>query len=171
MMAKKKTAQKSSLNSWQEVDECLRSIAEANTTVEKREADMNKRILVIQQSFEQETRDVRDSIVAHEKNVELFCKEHRDEFVPTKTRTLNYGFVSFRNAAPKLSCLRGFTWETVIALMKKLDMTQYIRTKEEVDKDLVKTELTDAADLAQIGLHIDQDEQFYYEVNRAELVS
>lgn len=169
-MAKTKTAQKSSLMSWAEVDESLRMIALENAAVKKAEARMNEEVLAIQKRFDEETRAGRDTVTAKEKEIELYCIEHRDEFVGSKTKELNYGIISFRNPPPKLSCLRGFTWETVLALIKKLKMDHFVRIKEEVDKDAIKEQMPDAAELAQIGLKLDQNEQFYYETKEVEIV-
>lgn len=167
-MAKTKTTQRSTLTTWQDVDNSLREIAEASTTVKKSEAEMNRLTLEIQNRFEQETRETRDKIIAHEKQIELFCIEHRDEFVASKTKELNFGLVSFRMSPPKLTLLRGFTWESVLGLLKKLDMLQFVRTKEEVDRDAIKEQLSEANELAQIGLHLDQKEHFYYEAYEKE---
>ncbi len=169
-MGKTKTAVKSTLSSWQDVDGSLKEIAESNAFILERESEMNKKLLEIQNAYEIETREKRDRVLALEKNIELFCIEHRDEFVQSKTRDLNFGLVSFRLTTPKLSTLKGFTWDTVLALLKKLQMTTYVRTKEEVDKDKIKAELTEASELAQIGLHIQQTETFYYEAYKKELV-
>lgn len=169
-MAKTKTTQKSSLTSWADVDESLRVISLENAAVKKAEAKMNEEVLAVQKRFEEETRAGRDKVVANEKQIEMFCKENRDEFVTSKTKELNYGTVSFRNPPPKLTTLRGFTWDTVLALLKKLKMDQFIRMKEEVDRDAIKEQMPEAEELAQIGLRLDQNEQFYYDTKEVEIV-
>ena len=169
-MGNTKTTQKSSLTSWADVDESLRVIALENAAVKKAEARMNEEVLAIQKRHEEETRGAREKVVANEKQIELYCIEHRDEFVGSKTKDLNYGTVSFRNPPAKLTLLHGFTWETVLALLKKLKMDQFVRMKEEVDKDAIKEQLPDAEELAQVGLRLAQNEQFYYETKEVEIV-
>jgi phage host-nuclease inhibitor protein Gam len=170
-MGKSKTTNRSSLSSWQEVDEKLRVIAINKAFIARKEAEMNKRILEIQKKHEEETRESRDRVTASEKEIELFCQEHRDEFSEVKTKVLNYGLVSFRLTSPKLTTLKGFTWETALKLLKKLNMTNFIRVKEEIDKEAIKTQLSDdPKGLASVGLVITQSESFYYEVFEKEIV-
>jgi phage host-nuclease inhibitor protein Gam len=169
-MAKQKTATKSNLTSFTDVDNNLRLIALNQSFTKKKEAEMNKQMLEIQKRFEEDTREAREQVMAMEKDIELYCNEHRDEFVESKTITLNFGIVSFRLTPPKLTTLRGFTWDTVLALMKKLKLTDYIKISEGVDKEKLKTEITDAKDLATIGLQLAQSEQFYYEVNETPII-
>lgn len=163
-MAKSKTTNKSSLGAWADVDDRLRVIAINKAFVGNKEAAMNKKLLEIQQAHEEATLAARTNIVAAEKEIEMFCLEHRDEFMIVKTKPLNYGLVSFRLTTPKLNLLKGFTWETALKLFKKLGMTEFVRTKEELDKDAVKAKLTEPRDLAEVGLAITQGETFYYEV-------
>lgn len=169
-MAKQKTASKTTLTSFTDVDNNLRLIALNQSFTKKKEAAMNKQMLEIQKRFEEDTREAREQIMAMEKDIELYCNEHRDEFVESKTINLNFGVVSFRLTPPKLTTLRGFTWDTVLALMKKLKLTDYIKISEGVDKEKLKAEITDAKDLATIGLQLAQSEQFYYEVNETPII-
>lgn len=169
-MPKTKTIQKSSLTSFKDVDNSLKLIGLNKSFVSKREAELNKKVIDLQARYDEETREAREIIMAHEKDIELFCNERRDEFIDSKTITLNFGIVSWRLSVPKLSCLRGFTMETSLAILKKLKLTRFIRLKEEIDKDALKSEFTDSKDLAKFGLQLTQSEQFYYEVFEKELV-
>ena len=169
-MTKQKTATKSNLTSFTDVDNNLRLIALNQSFTKKKEAEMNKQMLDIQKRFEEDTREAREQVMAMEKDIELYCNEHRDEFVDSKTINLNFGIVSFRLTPPKLTTLRGFTWDTVLALMKKLKLNEYVKISEGVDKEKLKAEITDAKDLATIGLQLAQSEQFYYEVNETPII-
>lgn len=169
-MPKTKTIQKTTLTSFQDVDQNLKLIGLDKAFTNKREAELNKRVLEIQNKYEEETREARERVMALEKDIELFCSEHRDEFVESKTIQLNFGLVSFRLTTPKLQPLRGNTWEVVLTIIKKLKLTRFIRVKEELDKDAIKAEFTDSRDLAKFGLQLTQSEQFYYEVFEKELV-
>lgn len=169
-MTKQKTATKSNLTSFTDVDNNLRLIAMNQSFTKKKEAEMNKQMLAIQKRFEEDTREAREQVMAMEKDIELYCNEHRDEFVDSKTINLNFGIVSFRLTPPKLTTLRGFTWDTVLALMKKLKLNEYVKISEGVDKEKLKAEITDAKDLATIGLQLAQSEQFYYEVNETPII-
>lgn len=90
-----------------------------------------------------------------ESNPELFEKKKSLEFT--------HGVIGFRTGTPKLKTLKGFTWEAVKTLVKKV-LPTYIRTEEAVAKDLLlanreKEEVKNV--MKDIGLMVDQDESFY----------
>lgn len=87
-------------------------------------------------------------------------------FGKLKSAAAHLGTYGFRTGNPKLSLLnRKWKWDDVISALKSRGFIQYIRTKEEADKDRIKTDFSDP-DLASVGLRIEQDESFYIEPNR-----
>jgi phage host-nuclease inhibitor protein Gam len=62
-----------------------------------------------------------------------------------------------------LKTLKGFTWEAVKTLVKKV-LPSYIRTEESVAKDLLLADREKAEvknELKSVGLEVAQDETFY----------
>jgi phage host-nuclease inhibitor protein Gam len=169
-MAKSKTTTKSTLLKIEDVDDSLKNIGYINARIKAAEAVMNEQQLTIQQRYEETTRTDREEKLRLEKEIELYCMSNRDAFGNSKLMRLNFGEVAFRLSTASLRTLKGYTWDSVMRMLKKLNMTQYIRTKEEVDKEALKAQLTDTKDFAQIGLTLTQSESFYYEVFEHKIV-
>lgn len=166
-MAKTKPKdQKTTLSSWAEVDNCLQDIAIQSNKVKEIEADMNSAIINLQEKYQPKLNELNSEIMGIEKNIELFCLDHKEEFGGKKTKELNYGLVSFRTGTPKLATLKGFTWDAVKNLVKatKKYAVQFIRIKEDLDKQGILASGMKNPELAKIGVHIVQEESFGYEV-------
>lgn len=127
------------------------------------EGRMNEEITKVKGRYEdrigelQQQRDEQfDMLQAYaESNPTLFEKKKSCEFT--------HGVIGFRTGTPKLKTLKGFTWEAVKTLVKKV-LPAYIRTEEAVAKDLLlanreKDEVKNV--MKDIGLMVDQDESFY----------
>lgn len=111
-------------------------------------------------------------IDAHETSIkglialaEKYAEEHRDELLTkTKSSGTQLATYGFRTNPPTLKTLsKKWTWEKVLAAIKEQELSDYLRTTEEVDKDAIKAAKLDAADLAEIGLKIVQPEDFFVE--------
>lgn len=153
------------LRSFDEVDDALREVGTITVEIHRAEANLNERIEDIRKQFDESTKAIIERKILLEKNLEQFCKLNRDEFEPTKTRELTFGTVSFRLSPPRLAPLHGFTWAAVLHILKKMKLVEFIRTREDVDRDAIKAAQLSAAKLAAYGLGERQDENFYYEVN------
>jgi len=97
---------------------------------------------------------------------EKYATTHRDSlFGKLKSAASSLGLFGFRTGNPKLVLLnRKWKWDDVLSALKSLGKMDFIRTKEEPDKDALK-KLSDE-ELAAIGLRIDQDEAFFIEPKR-----
>lgn len=171
-MARTKVIVSSKLSSWEDVNEALRRIAEAKSAVEARTSAYNEEEARKREELDQYCNPLRTEISDLEEEMKLFCEEHRDEFAKKKSRELANGSVGFRTGTPKLKTLKGFTWSSVLELVKRsVFREQYLRTKEEVNKEQViidfaaKTVDNDA--LGHVGIEVTQDETFGYEVKVA----
>ena len=97
---------------------------------------------------------------------EKFATTHRETlFGKLKSAASALGLFGFRTGNPKLVLLnRKWKWDDVLQALRTTERTELIRTKQEPDKDALK-KLGDA-DLASLGLRIDQDETFFIEPKR-----
>jgi len=158
------------IRNFEDLDQVLLEAGQLQVELTKKEAEMNAKIQKIRDQFEQATESLREKLKNIETDIQAFCLKNKTEFDKERKKELIHGFVGFRTNPPKVLQLnKKFTVKTTIELIKKIFNGKYIRTKEELNKDLILTdysakELTDDK-LAAIGLRIDQDETFYYEIN------
>lgn len=84
---------------------------------------------------------------------------------------LHYGVIGRRLGAPALKVLnRAWTWTSILVRLKSLYGDRFLHKPPEpkIDRDLIKKELT-ADELAECGLKVEQEENFYAEPDRARL--
>lgn len=128
--------------------------------------DRDRLIASIQEEHNPRIEQISESISAKLLMCEKYATTHKDSlFGKFKSAASNLGLFGFRTGNPKLVLLnRKWKWTDVINALKGIGRTDLIRTKEEPDKDAIK-KLTDA-ELASIGLRIEQDEPFFIEPKR-----
>lgn len=165
-MAKKKPQvdQKTTITSWEEADEQLANIGVLNQEIKKIEGEMNIKITEIQNKYQPKLAELTGEKIGLERDLQLYCEEHRSEFDEKKTMELSFGTVSFRWGTGALKTLQGWTWqsvENVIAKSRSLN-DRFLIKKTILAKDLLKSELSDK-ELLKIGCYVHQKENFYYE--------
>lgn len=164
---KPKDEQKSTLKSWEDADDILKDIAEVDSNIKIRTAEMNKKINEIQSKEQPAIDKLNEKKLSLETNLKLFCTEKRGDFDLTKSKNLSYGIVSFRNSTGALQPLKGFTWKSIENIIEKMKKYKddFLKKTTKIDKDAIKNANLKESELAKIGLHIHQEENFYYEIH------
>lgn len=160
---------KSTILSWEEVDKNLKLIGNLQNKIKVQEAEMNEKILAIQNSYVNGINKLTGEKQSLEINVELFCKEHKEDLGEKKSKELSFGTISFRLTPPALKTLKGFTWESVKKIIEKSRKyaDKFLRTKVDLDKNAITNDNLPPKDLAALGLHMAQSENFYLEIKEA----
>ena len=100
-----------------------------------------------------------------------YATENRDElFTKRKSMETAHGILGFRTGTPKLKTRKGFTWASVLQLLKEYG-PGYVRTTEEVAKDklLADRDNEDVIEIMpKVGILVDQDETFFVEPKKEE---
>ena len=95
-MARKRVIEEPTLKSWEDVNDALRQIAEAQIALGDIESDMQKQIIGAQKVAEEQSKPIKDAQARLEREIKAFVTEHRDEMGKAKTMTLTFGEVGFR---------------------------------------------------------------------------
>ncbi len=102
--------------------------------------EMNDAIAEITQNFQPRLDALNEQLKTLQEGVQAYCEAHRDELTNSgkvKTANLITGEVSWRQRPPSVS-VRG--QEAVIDILKRLGLTSFIRTKEDVNKEAILNE-------------------------------
>jgi len=103
--------------------------------------------------------------------LQTYATENRDElFTKRKSMETTHGVLGFRTGTPKLKTRKGFTWASVLQLLKEF-APGYVRTTEEPAKDklLADRENGDLVEIMpKVGIYVDQDETFFVEPKKEE---
>ncbi len=159
-MKKTKTAIETTAHLEATIDE----IARLEVTQRAKEARRDKAIQLVRDEHDAPLEDLKKRIKELTKLAETYCMAHRSDIFPGKAKSAASALArfGFREGNPTLSLLnRRWTWEMILTTLKGRDLFKFIRTKEEVDKDALKSSGLSDADLAALGLRLDTTERFF----------
>lgn len=166
-MARKRVVEAPSLHSWEDVNDALRQIAEAQIALGEIQSDMQKQILGAQKVAEEQSKPLNDNVAKLEREIKSFVTDHRDEMGKTKSVVLTFGEVGFRLSTSVSLPRAKEKLEEIIRRLKSRQMTDCIVVEEKVSKEALKKYGEDAVNA--VGATWKQSDVFGYEVNIAKL--
>mgnify|MGYP000440442100 FL=1 len=166
-MARKRVVEAPSLHSWEDVNDALRQIAEAQIALGEIQSDMQKQILGAQKVAEEQSKPLNDNVAKLEREIKSFVTDHRDEMGKTKSVVLTFGEVGFRLSTSVSLPRAKEKLEEIIRRLKSRQMTDCIVVEEKVSKETLKKYGEDTVNA--VGATWKQSDVFGYEVNIAKL--
>ena len=166
-MARKRVVEAPSLHSWEDVNDALRQIAEAQIALGEIQSDMQKQILGAQKVAEEQSKPLNDNVAKLEREIKSFVTDHRDEMGKTKSVVLTFGEVGFRLSTSVSLPRAKEKLEEIIRRLKSRQMTDCIVVEEKVSKEALKKYGEDTVNA--VGATWKQSDVFGYEVNSAKL--
>lgn len=166
-MARKRVVEAPSLHSWEDVNDALRQIAEAQIALGDIQSDMQKQILGAQKVAEEQSKPLNDNVAKLEREIKSFVTDHRDEMGKTKSVVLTFGEVGFRLSTSVSLPRAKEKLEEIIRRLKSRQMTDCIVVEEKVSKEALKKYGEDTVNA--VGATWKQSDVFGYEVNIAKL--
>lgn len=137
-MARKRVVEAPSLHSWEDVNDALRQIAEAQIALGEIQSDMQKQILGAQKVAEEQSKPLNDNVAKLEREIKSFVTDHRDEMGKTKSMVLTFGEVGFRLSTSVSLPRAKEKLEEIIRRLKSRQMTDCIVVEEKVSKETLK---------------------------------
>lgn len=166
-MARKRVVEAPSLHSWEDVNDALRQIVEAQIALGEIQSDMQKQILGAQKVAEEQSKPLNDNVAKLEREIKSFVTDHRDEMGKTKSMVLTFGEVGFRLSTSVSLPRAKEKLEEIIRRLKSRQMTDCIVVEEKVSKEALKKYGEDTVNA--VGATWKQSDVFGYEVNIAKL--
>ena len=166
-MARKRVVEAPSLHSWEDVNDALRQIAEAQIALGEIQSDMQKQILGAQKVAEEQSKPLNDNVAKLEREIKSFVTDHRDEMGKTKSMVLTFGEVGFRLSTSVSLPRAKEKLEESSRRLKSRQMTDCIVVEEKVSKEALKKYGEDTVNA--VGATWKQSDVFGYEVNIAKL--
>lgn len=166
-MARKRVVEAPSLHSWEDVNDALRQIAEAQIALGEIQSDMQKQILGAQKVAEEQSKPLNDNVAKLEREIKSFVTDHRDEMGKTKSMVLTFGEVGFRLSTSVSLPRAKEKLEEIIRRLKSRQMTDCIVVEEKVSKEALKKYGEETVNA--VGATWKQSDVFGYEVNIAKL--
>lgn len=151
------------LKSWEDVNQALRQIAEAQNEIAMVEAGMNVQIDTIKLTYEEKIQEYKKQIKQQELLIKEFTTDKKDQ-LDGRTKDLTFGKVGFRKSTrlqlPKVL-------DKVIAALRRNGMEDCIIRKETVNKDILKQ--YDEQQILEVGGSLKVEDAFWYETKQVDL--
>ena len=161
-----KVASVSIFTSLTDCDEALRRLAECQRRVDILNAKANDKIAPIQEALAKNTAEDLAVIASLNANLAGYTKEHCDEWTG-RSAVLNFGTLFLRRVT-KLAPLSKWTWVKVLERLVERKRKEFIRVKEETDREAIERAKLDDEQLKDLGLCWDTDDSFSYKLAEIE---
>lgn len=146
--------------------------AKAQQRLKAIEAEIEAKTNAARAKYADEIVDLQATTADTFATLQAYAESVRDEeFVSKKSQDWGGVILGFRKGTPKTATRKGFTWASVLENLKLRELSRFIRTKEEADKDAMLTAVANEEDntetlaaLYACGVEIKQDESFFVEV-------
>lgn len=148
------------LQSWDDVNEALKRIGEADNEIAVIEADMNGKISQIKAEAKIFTKDLEEAKKLQEMMIQQFVSAHKAE-LKGKSCRLAFGTVGFRFST-KLVLPKEV--KPIIEALKRNGMMDCLNQTVTVNKEVLKTYAEEQ--IVEVGGSLKKEDTFWYEVDR-----
>jgi phage host-nuclease inhibitor protein Gam len=148
-----------------DVENILGEIALLTAREQELTASLNAEVSTIRGRYENRLVATQDLIKENSTKVQAWAQVHRDDFGGSKSLGFLHGIIGWRTGMPSLKLLAGWTWVNVLSRLKLIALSQFIRVKEEVDKEALLNGNLQPEFLQEFGMRIVQAESFYITPN------
>lgn len=155
-----------------EAEEAFAEYAKADARAQQINAKIDVETTKLREKYQNELSDLSTLKDQAFEKLQKYAEDNRVDFGNKKSMDFTHGVLGFRTGTPKLKTLKGFTWNSVTNLLKEF-LPTYVRTSEEPAKDrlLSDREAPEVAALfPKVGIMVDQDETFFVEPKKEDLV-
>lgn len=118
----------------------IRAIGDLQRELLRNTAAMNDDIAAITQAYQPVLKTIGEQIAQLQEGVQAYCEANRSELTNdgrVKTANLVTGEVQWRQRPPSVRITGA---ESVIETLERLGLSQFVRTKQEVNKDAILNE-------------------------------
>lgn len=148
------------LQSWDDVDQCLAEIAAIDRDLSIIEADQAERIDAIKASAKASAEPLQTKKTALELLMKAYCEANRAEFADRKNRELTFGVVGFRMSSSVVIKNVGNT----VQALKDLGRADCLLVKESPNKEAMRSLPLDTLHAA--GASLRTVDAFGYDIKR-----
>jgi phage host-nuclease inhibitor protein Gam len=152
-------------------DEAMAGYATADAREAAINAKLDEQFTKLREKVADELATLKETKDKSMEVLETYCKENKDtQFADRRSMDTAHGEVGFRLGTPALKTRKGFTWASVLELVK-VHLPAYIRRKEEVDKESIlasRNQPEIIGMMPSIGVEVVQEEKFFVNLKKEE---
>lgn len=167
-MARKKLEVPKPFASWEEADEALRQIGDAQRAIEAAEHRMQEHIDQAKEVAAAEALPYRTLISELEPRLNAFADLNREAMGARKSKELVYGIIGYRKSTKVVMPRAAAKVQEIVSKLRQRGMTDCIVTPPaKVDKDALRKYPPN--DIVAVGASLNVEDVFWYETKREEL--
>jgi len=169
MMAKGKRVRKTAptLTSRLDMERCVGEIARLAIERDALLCEMDARLQAVRVDYAEQIDTLNGDMEAELSMAREWAEANPAEFGSAKSIEFTHAVAGYRTGMPKLKTIKGYTWDRVLEKLATMRLTEYIRTKAEVDKERILTDREALAEkLPLMGVQVAQDETFFVQPKR-----
>lgn len=160
----------------EQAQEASEQFAVTRNNLSKLETRVNEEINKVKSRYQEQITELQEALEEPAQVLQVFATEQKDSWGKKKSLELLHCTIGFRTGMPKVCKEKKFTWDAVLELVKKSKSLNklFVRTKEELDKEAIlatKDEKVLEQLKEQAYVYVDQEECFFVEAKKEELVS
>ena len=158
------------IQSREQAEAAMDALALAAHRRDKLEAEMNVELTRVRARYESELAVLAEAIKNETARLRDWADSDPTLLGKSRSIKLLHGTVGYRLGNWAVKLVRGFKAERAVALVKSIIGPGYVRTKEELDKELLLADRAryPAETLASCGLRLEQAESFYVTPEKTE---
>lgn len=164
-MGRTRVPETNALQSWDDVNQTLMEIADAEIRLAQIEGDMNIQINDVKEAAEQVSAPIKARIEQLGRQLKEFAELNRPDFGKAKSKVLTFGELGWRHSTSVV--IKPALVERVIGNLQRLGMEDCIKITEAVNKDVLKTYPEEQ--IIQAGAALRKSDTFWYETNKQQL--
>ena len=154
-----------------EMELAFADYARADARQQKINATMDIEMTRIREKYQDELAKLQEVKDKSFDVIQAFAVENKGElFSKKKSMETTHGTLGFRIGTPKLKTLKGFTWASVLSMLKEF-LPDYVRTVDQPAKDKLLADREDEKVMAmmpKVGICVVQEETFFVEPKKEE---
>lgn len=144
----------------EEAEALVRFITKAKATERRLKAELDGKVADLKKTYEGNLSEIAEQISPCVESLRAWAESNPTEFNGKKSLEMLSGTIGWRTSPPALKTAKGFTWAAVLGRLKDLGHWEFVRTKEEVNKEAILA-ARDAQNLKAMYLRIEQAEEFF----------
>ena len=121
----------------EETELLIKELGDAQRELQRLTTEQSDEIGAITERYSPAIQSAKEAVDMRHKAIQAWCESHRDELTKNgkqKTGYFNTGEVQWRQSPPSVRVMKA---DQVIENLKLLGLVQFIRTKEEINKDAI----------------------------------
>lgn len=152
-------------------------LSDVTALINRNEAKMNQELNEIKQKYADKSAEIVEEAKVLSKELIEFAKSNL-QFFPANRKSFTWGAVTFSHSInpPKVGIVSTMTWNDAVDRLKAAGLNEYVRTHEEVAKDLIQVMVEDeekgnelCGQLFKLGITVTQSEKWEVKVKEEQI--